>query len=79
VLRLPLTGPGAESALIAAARRRGVAVYPLSTSLAAGVQASPSPGTAFVLGYASLGSAQIVEGVRLLGAVVRELSGSVLE
>jgi GntR family transcriptional regulator/MocR family aminotransferase len=79
VLRLPLTGLGAELALITAARRRGVAVYPLSTSFANGVRRSPSRGAAFVLGYASLSSTEIVEGVRLLGEAVRELSGSVLD
>jgi GntR family transcriptional regulator/MocR family aminotransferase len=79
VLRLPLTGLGAELALITAARRRGVAVYPLSTSFANGVRRSPSRGAAFVLGYASLSSTQILEGVRLLGEAVRELSGSVLD
>ena len=79
VLRLPLTGLGAELALITAARRRGVVVYPLSTSFAADVRRTPSRGAAFVLGYASLGSIQIAEGVRLLGEAVRELSGSVLD
>ena len=75
VMRLPLTGLGAESALVKAARHRGVAVYPLSTSFATDVRRSPPRGVAFVLGYASLSSAQIVEGVRLLGEAVRELSG----
>lgn len=79
VMRLPLTGLGAELALITAARRRGVAVYPLSTSFAADVRRSPSQAAAFVLGYASLSSTQIVEGIRLLGEAVRELSGSVLD
>ncbi|MEL4181536.1 MocR-like pyridoxine biosynthesis transcription factor PdxR [Roseateles sp. PN1] len=79
VMRLPLTGLGAELALITAARRRGVAVYPLSTSFATPARKPPSQGAAFVLGYASLSSTQIVEGVRLLGEAVRELSGSDLD
>ncbi len=76
VMRLPPTSLGDELALVTAARRRGVAVYPLSPSFAAGARRSPSRGAAFVLGYASLSSTQIVEGVRLLGEAVRELHRS---
>ncbi|MGA0612778.1 PLP-dependent aminotransferase family protein [Caldimonas sp. KR1-144] len=78
VLWLPSLRPRDEAALAAAARERGVGVYPVSPLFAAPTSRSPSsaPSSApprpagLVLGYASLSVEQIREGVRILAALV---------
>jgi len=69
VLWLPWLRPRDEAALVAAARLRGVGVYPVSP-LYAGKAAGGRCG-GLILGYASLTVEQIAQGVRLLAAVLQ--------
>ncbi|WP_428424314.1 PLP-dependent aminotransferase family protein [Methylibium sp.] len=70
VLWLPLLRPQDEPALVAAARARGVGVYPVSPLFAKSQSGKiPRPG-GLVLGYASLTPEQIEQGLRILGAVI---------
>jgi GntR family transcriptional regulator/MocR family aminotransferase len=66
VVRLP--SPCDERALMKAARRRSVGVYPLGWAYAQ----PQSAGGALVLGYANLSEAAIAEGVRRLAEAVAE-------
>jgi GntR family transcriptional regulator/MocR family aminotransferase len=67
VVRLP--EPCDERALMRAARRRSVGVYPLGWAYAQ----PQSAGGALVLGYANLNEAAIAEGVRRLAEAVHEV------
>jgi GntR family transcriptional regulator/MocR family aminotransferase len=69
VLWLPWLRPRDEAALVAAARLRGVGVYPVSP-LYVGKAAGRRCG-GLILGYASLTVEQIAQGVRLLAAVLQ--------
>ena len=68
MVRLP--APCDERALLRAARKRSVGVYPLGWSYAQ----PQSAGGALVLGYANLSEAAIAEGVRRLAEAVAEVS-----
>ena len=70
VLWLPALAQRDEAALVEAARRAGVGVYPVSPLYAqASPRRHPRP-AGLILGYAGLTPAQIGQGVRLLGAVL---------
>ncbi len=66
-----------EAALVDAARKAGVGVYPLSPLYADQALAHDHPAAArppgLTLGYASLSADQIVDGVRVLARVVRSM------
>jgi len=73
VLWLPSVLPQDEPALVAAARERGVGVYPVSPLFAGPApRARPRP-AGLILGYASLTVDQIRQGVRALAAGWRPL------
>ncbi|UDM53537.1 PLP-dependent aminotransferase family protein [Cupriavidus sp. MP-37] len=74
VLWLPSLRPQDEPALVAAARRHGVGVYPVSALYARPHGAGRPRAAGLVLGYASLATAQIEQGVRVLGAVVAAMA-----
>ena len=69
VLWLPWLRPRDEAALVAAARLRGVGVYPVSPLYAGKATGNRCGG--LILGYASLTVEQIDQGVRLLAAVLQ--------
>ncbi|HMO47171.1 MAG TPA: PLP-dependent aminotransferase family protein [Rubrivivax sp.] len=73
VLWLPALRPGDEAALTEAARRRGVGVHPVS-----GLFAMPATRGAagLVIGYASLSTAQIRQGIGALAGAVAALKRS---
>ncbi|MDD0841099.1 PLP-dependent aminotransferase family protein [Curvibacter sp. HBC61] len=78
VLWLPLWRAADEPGLAAAARAVGVGLYPVSPLYASGLEgagATHRP-AGFILGYASLTVAQIEEGVRRLGALLRARGGA---
>jgi len=76
VLWLPFLRQQDEPALVAAARDRGVGVYPVSP-LFASPQPRTRPGHAgLILGYASLTVDQIQEGVRNVAAVIARLQAA---
>ncbi|AMR81560.1 PLP-dependent aminotransferase family protein [Cupriavidus nantongensis] len=74
VLWLPSLRPRDEPALVAAARGAGVGVYPVSALYARPHGAGRPRAAGLVLGYASLTTAQIEQGVRVLGAVVATMA-----
>lgn len=63
-----------EPALVEAARARGVGVHPVSGLYARPAQRGAAP-AGLVLGYASLGVAQIHQGIQALAGAVAELRG----
>ncbi len=66
-----------EGALVAAARREGVQVYPLSPLYVAGARGTKQARPAgLVLGYALLAPDQIDFGIRRLAAALRQLAAS---
>lgn len=73
VLWLPFLKQQDEPALVAAARRRGVGVYPLSPLFAGAPPRPRARHAGLILGYASLTIDQIRQGVRTLAAVVAGL------
>lgn len=73
VLWLPFLRPQDEPALVAAARRHGVGVYPLSPLVAPRTsQEQPWP-AGLILGYASLTTEQIRQGMQILAQVIVEI------
>jgi len=75
VLWLPSVRQQDESALVAAARERGVGVYPVSPLFAGPApraRARPRP-AGLILGYASLTIEQIQQGVRTLAAALARM------
>lgn len=70
VLWLPFLKASDESALAAAARGMGVGIYPVSPLFAPAAARGPARPAGFILGYASLTTAQIQEGMRLLGKAI---------
>ncbi|NOV22123.1 PLP-dependent aminotransferase family protein [Cupriavidus necator] len=74
VLWLPSLRPQDEPALVAAARRHGAGVYPVSALYATPHRAGRRRAAGLVLGYASLSVAQIEQGVRVLAAVVASMA-----
>lgn len=73
VLWLPSLRPQDEPALVAAARDKGVGVYPVSPLFARPQShAQPRP-AGLILGYASLTADQIQQGIRTLAAVIAGL------
>jgi len=76
VLWLPFLRQQDEPALVAAARKRGVGVYPVS-QLFASTPLRPRPRHAgLILGYASLTVDQIHQGVRTLAAAIARLQAA---
>lgn len=72
VLWLPFIAAHQESALVTAARNEGVGVYPVAP-LFANEPAPTQPRSAgLILGYSSLTSEKIQEGIRVLASVVEE-------
>ncbi|HEX7642784.1 MAG TPA: PLP-dependent aminotransferase family protein [Burkholderiaceae bacterium] len=70
VLWLPSVRRENEAVLVAAARDRGVGIYPV-TPLFADRRRSPHPRSAgLILGYASLTAAQIEQGIAVLASVI---------
>ncbi|QBY49878.1 PLP-dependent aminotransferase family protein [Cupriavidus oxalaticus] len=74
VLWLPSLRPRDEAALAAAAREQDVGVYPLSPLFALPPSPGPTRPAGLVLGYASLTTRQIEEGMRILGAVIAAMA-----
>lgn len=75
-LWLPQFQPQDEIALVAAARRKGVGVYPV-TPLFADPEGHPHPRPAgLLLGYASLLPEQIQQGIRALALVLRRMNST---
>jgi GntR family transcriptional regulator/MocR family aminotransferase len=75
VLWLPSLRPGDEAALAAAARGRGVGVYPVSPLYAApAAPAAADRPAGLVLGYASLTLEQIEQGIRVLAASLKAVT-----
>ncbi|BDB27534.1 PLP-dependent aminotransferase family protein [Cupriavidus sp. P-10] len=74
VLWLPSLRPQDEPALVAAARQQEVGVYPLSPLFAMPRAQGRPPG--LVLGYASLTTGQILQGMRTLGTVIAAMNRS---
>lgn len=72
VLWLPFLKARDEPALIEAARGEGVGIYPVSPLFAPPASPGKARPAGFILGYASLTTAQIQEGVRLLGKAIAE-------
>lgn len=73
-LWLPQLQPQDEMALVAAARSKGVGVYPV-TPLFADPEGHPYPRPAgLLLGYASLLPEQIQQGIRTLALVIRRMN-----
>ena len=73
-LWLPQLQPQDEMALVAAARSKGVGVYPV-TPLFANPEGHPYPRPAgLLLGYASLLPEQIQQGIRTLALVIRRMN-----
>jgi GntR family transcriptional regulator/MocR family aminotransferase len=70
VLWLPSLRPQVEPALVAAARSKDVGVYPVSPLFAGPQSHRQSRPAGLVLGYASLTTEQIQQGVRALAAVI---------
>lgn len=73
VLWLPFLRPQDEPALVAAARGKGVGVYPVSPLFAkpeSHVQPRPA---GLILGYASLTTEQIQQGMQILAKVIAEI------
>jgi GntR family transcriptional regulator/MocR family aminotransferase len=64
VVWLPWLGPGDEPAVIEAARQRGVGVHPVSGLYVQTGHRRESRPAGFVVGYASLGVAEIERGIR---------------
>jgi GntR family transcriptional regulator/MocR family aminotransferase len=73
VLWLPSVRPQDEPVVVAAARERGVGVYPLSPLFAVRQQGTRSRRAGLILGYASLTVEQIQKGVRTLAAAIGQL------
>jgi GntR family transcriptional regulator/MocR family aminotransferase len=76
VLWLPRLRPQDEPALVAAARQRGVGVYPVSPLFAGTARHARPHQAGLILGYASLTLEQIQRGVHALAAVVARLQGA---
>lgn len=72
VLWLPQSGAQGEAALAAAARSKGVGVYPVTPLYVSPASHGTSRPAGFILGYASLTEAQIGEGIRLLAQAIAE-------
>uniref|UniRef100_UPI00339D761D MocR-like pyridoxine biosynthesis transcription factor PdxR n=1 Tax=Cupriavidus necator TaxID=106590 RepID=UPI00339D761D len=70
VLWLPSLRPQDEPALVAAARSKDVGVYPVSPLFAEPQPHSRARPAGLVLGYASLTTERIQQGMRALGAVI---------
>jgi GntR family transcriptional regulator/MocR family aminotransferase len=70
VLWLPFLRPEDELDLVAAARRVGVGIYPVSTLFAKPVAVTPPRPAGFILGYASLTVEQIQKGIQIVGALL---------
>ena len=70
VLWLPSLKAHDEPALTAAARDRGVGIYPVSPLFASAASRGKTRPAGFILGYASLTIAQIQEGIRLLAKAI---------
>ena len=73
VLWLPSLRVRDEPALVAAARARGVGVYPVSPLFAPPQRRGQPRPAGLILGYASLTAAQIEQGMRILAAVIAAL------
>jgi GntR family transcriptional regulator/MocR family aminotransferase len=74
VVQLPGLTPAQEPAIIAAAARRGVGVYPFAALRAGTPEGAFRREAALVLGYASLTTGQIADGIRRWGETLRGLS-----
>lgn len=72
VLWLPFLRPKDEPALVAAARSKGVGVYPVSPLFAKPPQGMQPRPAGLILGYASLTVEMIDQGMRVLAAVIVE-------
>jgi len=72
VLWLPFLAAQDEPALVAAARGKGVGVYPISPLFAPAPQEGPARPAGLILGYASLTAEQIRQGISILAAVISE-------
>ena len=72
VLWLPFLRPKDEPALVAAARSKGVGVYPVSPLFAKPPQGMQPRPAGLILGYASLTVEMIDQGMRVLAAVIAE-------
>lgn len=73
VLWLPFLRPQDEPAVVAAARDKGVGVYPVSPLYARPNSRAQARPAGLILGYASLKAEQIQEGVRTLAAAISAL------
>jgi GntR family transcriptional regulator/MocR family aminotransferase len=73
VLWLPFLRPQDEAALVAAARDKGVGVYPVSPLFARPPSRAHARPAGLILGYASLTTEQIEQGMRTLAAVIGAL------
>jgi GntR family transcriptional regulator/MocR family aminotransferase len=71
MLWLPFRAAHEEPALVAAARDRGVGIYPVSPLFARANAAARSRPAGLILGYASLSVDQIQQGIRTLATVLR--------
>jgi len=76
VLRLPGWRAADEPALVAAAARQGVSVYACSPLWHRPAGASATRTALLVVGYASLGVAQIEQGMALLGRAIGQAAGA---
>lgn len=72
VLWLPFLRPDEEPALVAAALRVGVGIYPVSTLFVRPESATQPRPAGFILGYASLTVAQIQQGLQILGGLISQ-------
>jgi GntR family transcriptional regulator/MocR family aminotransferase len=76
VLLLPGLRAHDEPALQAASLERGVGVYPLSPLFACPESAANERPAGLILGYAGLTTQEIQEGICMLAAVIRDVTGS---
>jgi len=76
VLWLPFLRQQDEPALVAAARKRGVGVYPVSQLFASTPPRTRPRHAGLILGYASLTVDQIHQGVRTLAAAIARLQAA---
>jgi len=73
LLWLPSLRGQDEAALVAAARQRGLGVYPVSPLFARPSTLAHTRPAGLIMGYASLTLTQIEQGVRMLAAVLRDV------
>jgi GntR family transcriptional regulator/MocR family aminotransferase len=73
VLWVPFMRSHDDPVLIAAARDKGVGVYPVTPLYAHPPTSTPSRPVGLILGYASLTAEQIQQGILILGSVMAEM------